>query len=318
MMGEHNPDLKRGLDSVFECMHFDWTPFQNRIGHLQEQILSMCELFEPAIIFMHIQSEGIVLPETLSKLIKSSMIFSWTGDVRHPLPQHYIDTGRLITSTLFSNQTDVEIARPLGITADYLQVGFDKEHFSPLGRIGTGYSDIIFLGTNYLSHPFPLSSLRHAMCIRLKHEFGGAFQIYGDGWSGMANGLIHKYEEEGAAYRACKIAINLSHFAYSRYSSDRMFRILGTGAFCLTHRFPDIEQDFDVGNELVVWEDLDDLVRKCEYYLANPVERERIALNGCFKARTEYTWNHFASNLSQIAEIHKQTKKPAIENEQPA
>ena len=304
-MGQGNPDLKRGFDSVFDCVHLDWIPFQDRISHLQDEILRMYHSFEPDAIFMHIQSGDVVFPNTASYLMKKSMVFSWTGDVRYPLPQHYIDMGRCITSTLFSNETDVDIARSAGIKADYLQVGFDKEHFSPLGRIDKKYSDIIFLGTNYITTPFPLTHLRQELGMRLKAEFGNNFQIYGNGWGALSNGVITNYEEEGTAYRSCKIAINLSHFAYKRYSSDRMFRILGSGAFCLTHRFPDIDKDFEVGKELVVWENLDDLINKCRYYLHYSQERERIALNGCFKARTEYTWNNFALNLNKIINNYK-------------
>jgi spore maturation protein CgeB len=81
-----------------------------------------------------------------------------------------------------------------------------------------------------------------------------------------------------------------------------MFRILGSGAFCLTHRFPDIEKDFKIGEEVVVFDSLEDLCNKIRYYLANEKEREIIAMRGCALARSKYTWNNFAENLKQIIE----------------
>jgi spore maturation protein CgeB len=254
--------------------------------------------------------------------INKPLILNWTGDVRKEVPNWMIDYSNDVDLTLFSNMNDVQTSLQKGVRADFLQVGFDKIHFNPLGEKGN-YPEILFLGTNY-GDLFPLSHFRRQMVERLKNEFGSRFGLYGGGWDKnennfslsilphmnqtqnnyikYADGNISSYAEEGKAYRSCKIAINLSHFEYSRYSSDRMFRILGSGAFCLTHRFPDIEKDFKIGEEVVVWESIDDLVSKINYYLKNEREREIIAMRGCALARSKYTWNNFAENLKQIIE----------------
>lgn len=331
-MGQHNPDLQKGLDSVFDCFHFDWTSYGewkhstsnlSHIPHLphlantvssstkkyniQGELLSAFNNFNPNIVFMHIQSGDVVDIETVKIMAQRSIVINFTGDVRHPLPSHYLEIGKHIHSTLFTNTTDVDICLSNGINADYLQVGFDSEHFNPLGNTDSKYPEIIFLGSNYGTTPFPLTQLRCDMVMRLKSEFGSRFGVYGGGWSGLENGNITSYEEEGKAYRSCKIAINLSHFAYKRYSSDRMYRILGSGAFCLSHNYPEIELDFKNGEDLVVWNDIEDLVLKIKKYLSKDNERGRIALNGCFKARTQFTWHHFAENLKLITDkIKKQ------------
>lgn len=302
MMGTHNPDLQKGLDSVFECLHFDWIPYGEKSWKLQYDLLQAFHIFNPDIVFMHTQSGEVVQESTIIDMAKSARIYNWTGDVRFPTPSHYINTGRHITSTLFTNMNDVYTCRQNGIEADFLQVGFDSTHFNPLGAVDSKYPEIVFLGSNYPEGTFPLTNLRLQMVHRLKNEFGHRFAVYGGGWNGLEKGNITDYSEEGKVYRACKIAINLSHFAYSRYSSDRMFRILGSGAFCLTHHFPEIEADFKVGEDVVVWHDINDLVDKIKYYLNNDKDRERIALNGCFNARTKFTWHHFAENLNKIAE----------------
>ena len=124
--------------------------------------------------------------------------------------------------------------------------------------------------------------------------------MYRGGWDHSENS-IKTFEEEGNAYRQCKIAINLSHFNYNRYSSDRLFRILGSGAFCLTHYYPEIEKDFELGKELVTFYDLDDLVAKINYYLWHMEQRQAIAKAGCTKAQNNFTWHHFAKNLQTIS-----------------
>lgn len=297
MMGQHNPDLQRGLNTIFDCLHLDWTKHGENSFQLQSVLLNTQNTFNPDYIFMHIQSGNVVRDDTLIQLSKKSKIINWTGDVRNPLPSHYLHIGSKIFLTLYTNMNDVQTSLQKGVRADFLQVGFDKKHFNPIGEKGN-YPEILFLGSNY-GDMFPLSAFRRQMVERLKTEFGNKFGFYGAGWSN-ANGNINTYAEEGKAYRSCKIAINLSHFAYSRYSSDRMFRILGSGALCLTHRFPNIEKDFKIGDEVVVWDSLQDLCNKIRYYIANEKEREIIAMRGCALARNKYTWDNFADNLKLI------------------
>jgi spore maturation protein CgeB len=61
-----------------------------------------------------------------------------------------------------------------------------------------------------------------------------------------------------------------------------------------------MEKDFEIGEDLVVWEDIDDLIAKINYYLQNDTERSRIATKGCAKVRSNFTWHNFAQNLKQI------------------
>lgn len=310
MMDTNNPDLIRGLNSVFECRHFDWTKYGVNSYQLQSDVLGVFSSFNPDIVFMHLQSADVIHSGTAQMMAQNSIVLNWTGDVRYPLPQHYLDLGKHIHATLFTNENDVDASRNHGVKSGFLQVGFDSTHFSPLGDIDSKYPEIVFLGSNY-TDTFPLSSYRYEMVMRLKNEFGNRFGVYGGGWNGMENGNITSYAEEGKLYRSSKIAINLSHFNYRRYSSDRMYRILGSGTFCLSRNYEEIEKDFKVGHDLAVWNDINELVSKIRFYLNNDAERERIALNGCFNARTKWTWHHFAQNLKAVAEKHglKKTTK---------
>lgn len=309
-LGKHNPDLWAGLDSVFHCSHFDWTTYmQSEYPKLQTDLREKFKAFNPDIVFIHCQQDGVVQIETVKEMMKSAIVVNWTGDVRKPIPSFYYNLGAHIDLTLFTNETDVEEIRKMNIKSDFLQVGFDINHFNPIygrGRVEEKYPEIIFLGSNYPDAGFPLTTLRWNMVQRLRQEFGSRFEVYGGGWGN--HNVISNYEKEGAAYRSCKIAINCSHFNYSRYSSDRMYRILGSGAFCLSHNYENIAVDFQIGKDLDVWNNLDELVLKIKYYLEHNEERERIALQGCLNARTNFTWHHFAKNLKLITDKLKKEK----------
>jgi len=299
-MGNHNPAFNHALAKSFDCIHMNWLVYGRNSAALQNEICHRAKIFKPDYIFLHIQDGDVLTTKTILQLSKKSKVINWTGDVLHPLPQHYIDNGKHIFLTLFSNETDVDNARKQGIKADYLQVGFDDNMFTPNGDTNSFFQPILFLGSNYNSTAnYPLSYYREEMVNRVKEEYGSMFGLYGLGWD-FAQGNLTDYNTEGAAYRTCKIAINLSHFEYKRYSSDRIFRIMGSGAFCLSHRYPDMEKDFEIGEDLVVWEDIDDLIAKINYYLQNDDERTRIAANGCAKVRANFTWFNFTENLKQI------------------
>lgn len=88
-----------------------------------------------------------------------------------------------------------------------------------------------------------------------------------------------------------------------------MFRILGSGAFCLTHSFPEIENDFEDYKDLVIWHTINDLVAKIKDYLQLEGERKKIAKQGCLTAHNNFTWHHFAENLLKIANTKTMEEK---------
>jgi spore maturation protein CgeB len=308
-MGEHNPVFLEALSNVFECTHVDWVLYGRNSTELQRLIIHNVEELRPDYVFLHIQDGDVVTIDTIKNISQKAKVINWTGDVRHPIPEHYLLIGREIFLTLFSNLSDVETARAKGINADFLQVGFDDTKFTPAGPVNKNYQPILFLGSDYTnSINFPLSKLRLEMVNVLKKEFGQYFGIYGTGWK-EANGIITSYEEEAIAYRSCKIAINLSHFSYKKYSSDRLFRILGSGTFCLTHHYPLIEEDFADGRHLVVWRDFYQLIDQIYFYLNHEEDRNEIALRGCAKAHYKFTWHNFSENLLTLIQKHNNKKQ---------
>ena len=348
MLGDHNPDMQSGLESVFECKHFDWTKHhvdvspevkesvdrphlanvhgfdpRNPSGEVKqavvvsskyvksafdEKLLNVFNEFKPDVVFIHVQKAGVIANEVAREMCKKAVVVNWSGDVRTPIPPHFAQLGKDIDMTLFTNMVDVNLLRKEGIASDFLQVGFDDKHFNPQGSKSDKYPEIIFMGSNY-GHTFPLSEYRTLMVKTLKGVFGDKFGVYGAGWDGLGDGLITNYADEGTAYRSCKIAISLSHFDRSKYASDRLFRILGSGAFCLSHNYKDIEKDFDIGNDLDVFNNIQELVTSIQYYLKNDSIRKEIALNGCVTARKNFTWVNFAQNLKKITDDVRLGKK---------
>ena len=287
--------------------HFiNWMSYQGKAQELNQLILTQFEQEKYDLLFFHIQTANIISLDTIAKIRQISpetRIVNWTGDVRTPLPQWYITLGQAVDLTLFSNETDMQTARAAGIRADYLQIGFDQQIFKPGIHPKKEWPEIVFLGNNYPGM-FPLSDLRENMVQALQSHYGKRFGLYGGGWKGKETGnLMGNEAEEVDCYHGCKIAINLSHFDYERYSSDRIFRIMGSSAFCLTKVYPGIQRDFILaGNSqtLDTWQSITDLIRRIDYWLANADERIKVAVHGARWVHDKHTWENRLVELKKL------------------
>lgn len=261
-------------------------------GNLNERILAT----EKAdLVFIQIQSEGIAHSTIVELKRRGSFIINWTGDVRHVIPAWMHNFGADLTC--FSNMNDVD---QFGIGADFLQIGYDPSIYTPDGYKASA-QEVVFMGNSFSSQ-FPLSAFRREMVTAIQLHIGRRFGVYGAGWHNGHGNFNQDQLGEAAIYRGAKIGINLSHFDYRRYSSDRIFRLMGSGCFCLTKWYPEIEVDFQDGKHLVVWRTLNELKEKINFYLTHDIERNTIAAAGHDYVRNNFSFDNMAENIIKLYE----------------
>lgn len=285
-------DIRDAFLNIGDVIYWDWS------GHdrtFNRDIRKLVDQHRPDFIWLQIQTPGIINEDTAKYIRRNATVVNWTGDVRQDI-QWFVQIGRHIDRTLFTNETDVRKLRSMGVQADYLQIGFPERIFTPTGD-AKQCPDIIFMG-NY-TRGFPLSEYRRQMVEYLRQKYGQRFAVYGNSWGGSSYAVGDQHEE-AAYYRGCKVAINLSHFNYSRYSSDRIFRLMGAGAFCLSHHYAELEEDFTIGEHLDVWNTFDGLSYKIDYYLDHQEERQRIAAAGSAHVHANCTWSVRVRELNQL------------------
>ncbi|MCH7827574.1 MAG: glycosyltransferase family 1 protein [Bacteroidetes bacterium] len=250
------------------------------------------------IAFFQIQSPGIVQPFIFQK-IKGADIFTinWSGDMRSITAEWYYKTNADLT--LFTNTKDVEALRKVGLKSDFLQIGIDPKVFKIHGQ-KRNEKEVLFLGNNYGSQ-FPLGGERTALSNNL---ISWGYSTIGS-YRGAIMNLTGNQLEESIVYNNCKIGINHSHFNEYRYTSDRMFRILASGCFCLSHHYSGIEIDFEIGKHLDVYHNFNDLKKKINYYLENDEARIRIAKNGFDLCHSTYTYKQMVNNLLNLVDKYK-------------
>lgn len=67
-----------------------------------------------------------------------------------------------------------------------------------------------------------------------------------------------------------------------------MFRLMGSGCFCLAYRHKDIEKEFREGLHLRTWETLDELETLIDWVSNSDIKY--IAERGCDYVHERYTW----------------------------
>lgn len=294
-----NIELVNALKSLGEYHEINWMPQQRR--HLNDFILSESKRIKPDFTFMQIQEPNIINPEVAKQI--GGFVVNWTGDVRQPTPDWYFEMGKNIDLTLFTNTHDVKALKKAKIKADYLQVGFSHHIYLPDGSTNKAYPPIVFMANNYGDNPstkkpmFPLSQERRDMVSHLRAVFGRDFQVYGHQWN-KSHWLSP--EEEAIAYRSAKIGINQNHYRLAMFSSDRLLRIMGSGTFCLSYKYPGIEKEYKIGKHLDVWENFDDLREKIDYYLGNDYQRTTIARAGCEYVHKHCTWQKRIDQMKKM------------------
>jgi glycosyltransferase involved in cell wall biosynthesis len=287
-----------GLQKALMNIGYAYDEVYTGTPNINEVIRQKIDKDCPEIVWMQIQRRDIVSLETLAYIkAKGCFIINWTGDKREQVPSWMIDSAPHLSLTTFSNQEDVDKCKAIGINSAFLEIGYDETIYTPNGP-KVPAPEIVFLGNN--NGKFPLSPLRVQMVNLLSEKYGTRFGVYGSGWSHYPRNVgnyMGNQAGEAQLLRSAKIAINLSHF--DCYSSDRLYRALGSGACVLSHRFGGCER-FQNEEELVLWDDLADLVKKIDRYLEDEDERKRVAFNGNQVALNNYTFQHMAENIKEL------------------
>jgi len=275
--------------------------------YMNQELVNSVFNFKPDLILI-LKGETI-FPETLAK-IKELL------DV--PIATWWLD------DPLFEWREDLPVVRGNIIQAlsyfDYFFV-FDSYHIPRLKRLGTrnaywlptasfddyhpltlsddelSYyeSDVSFVGTAY--------RCRGRILIELTNF---NLKLWGGKWINTKlskitakEDILHPWEA-AKVYNATKINLTLCHHQSVFGPNLRTFEILASGGFLITENLTDLYKLFKVGEEIVCYENIDDLKDKIEYYLAHPNERNAITEAGYKKVIENHTYFHRMQKILDI------------------
>lgn len=304
--GEESP--KYCISNAF-IKHFElvdtiwWESYQNALHHLNDLVKSHLQSEKYDVVFMQIQKDGIIYPETLSPYKDKVLIFNWTGDVRENIDNYLSLKNEVIT--LFSNTTDVEKMIKEGGRADFLQTGYDWNYYYNVNNHRLNY--LTFIGNHYNNHNFHNKDFRSELIKELYSTFPENIRVYGSGWNYLNKGIRPTNDkiEEWSIYNSSLVALNIPHFSYGNYYSDRLLRAMACGCCVLSLKYEGYEKEFTDGKNIVIWETVDELKDKFDYYIRNRDEALEIGRNAANYVLENCNWEKRVQEFISLIKKHK-------------
>jgi hypothetical protein len=236
---ERQPGLDKALreaSSVYRDV--DWQKADN----VPEAVLKTASEIRPTLVFMQLQRAGVLEPRDIEALRAACdpqvVIVNWDGDQHHgpnDEPRRwFVELGRVCDASMVVNTDHPGQYTRLGVrNAGYLQIGYDPEIYRP-AEPWPDVPPVVFLGSCYPSHQRRTDIIEHVAA-----QLGNKFAAYGNGWPTTYGRPMLKQHEEPHVYAAAKAAISASiRNDLSFYTSDRLFRIMGSGGVALVEFFP--------------------------------------------------------------------------------
>jgi len=277
-------DLAR-CNSVFNSKKFSKTK-------INKKLIDVCKNIKPDLLLIgHPHLISLKTLEEITKVIHGIKIAKWFVDAL--FYENKINEIKPIISYIdtFFATTDGELLKQF-------ETGQTKAFFIP-----NMVDSSIEIYKNFESNDLPIDFLfcgtdggdieRRAFLTSLQKELNFLKSKF-VGSLGNAPLFANDYME---TLSQTKMALN-----YSRrndvelYSSDRIAQLTGNGILTFTPRIPRFEELYS-DNEVVYFDDLQDLVSKIRYYHDHPQEAKLIAHNGWIKSHTLFNSTIVTKNM---------------------
>lgn len=105
-------------------------------------------------------------------------------------------------------------------------------------------------------------------------------------------GYADYYGQMPEIFKSSRINLNISLKIIRTGIPLRVFDVLACGGFLLTNFQAEMPEYFTLGEDFAVYESVEDLYAKTDFYLRHDTERERIARHGFETVSNNYTFRH--------------------------
>ena len=216
----------------------------------------------------------------------------------------------------------------------YLPWGFNENLFNREPDLKQDY-DVIHIGSNLCQENDPNIYFldgyqRQKMLVEAYHfclQNGYSFKVFGAGWHlhpilKNCNGGLLSNEEMVKLYGRAKVVLNPGFSADSDegiyYQTKlRHFEAAGCGAFQLVNYNPELAEFFKPDEDIVYYQDTQNLKDKLSYYLENEAQRRRIADNIYLKRELHTTTRRLKELFNKAMILfppHTNDYRPAFRN----
>ena len=116
-------------------------------------------------------------------------------------------------------------------------------------------------------------------------------------------GMADYDSEMPLVFKASDINLNMTLRCIRSGIPLRALDIMGAGGFLISNYQPELAECFIDGEEMVMYESIEDMYAKVSYYLANPGLRTEIAQRGHAKVSSDYRYDDRIDEMIRTAEI---------------
>ncbi|OGW31428.1 MAG: hypothetical protein A2X54_03225 [Nitrospirae bacterium GWF2_44_13] len=245
----------------------------------------------------------------LEKLRKEVFLVMMTGDTEYYYEirdQYYAQAMDLVTVNDFISTFKL---RQIGINSIPYYAYYDSTKYSKNGNLAKDI-DVSFIGTLH-GGAGRWHNIMHLSANGINIETFG---------SDSPNGRI-TFEKKIEIINRSKINLDFSgvsgktrltrkHQIYKRMKQikGKVFEYTMCGSFALCEYAPGLEYFFEVGKEIDIFHDKEELLEKIKYYLAHEEEREKIAQKGYERALKDYAVERAVPKLISIIDGLRKTK----------
>jgi hypothetical protein len=223
------------------------------------------------------------------------------GQIACPLPPDSFIKGYDLILTSFPHF--VPRLRQLGVDSEYFRIGFDERILALLGSVSKDIN-FSFVGGISRHHGGAIPLLEHLAAHTDIRLFG-----YGSNTLPAASPLRQRHGGEVWGLDMYR-ALARSHMTLNRHidvaennaNNMRLYEATGVGAMLLTDRKDNLQELFDVGNEVVAYSNKDEAAELVRYYLEHPEQAEKIAIAGQRRTLRDHT---YAVRMQELIPILK-------------
>lgn len=189
------------------------------------------------------------------------------------------------------DKTSVLRYQQLGAMAYHLLVTGEPEDFKP-STVNSSY-EVSFVGSRRVAD-------RDNLVQELIMD-GVSISVFGNGWN---NGFVSD-DEMVQIFSTSKINICFTKSSPGRRNQlkGKIFDITMCGGFLLCEHVDGIEEIFEIGKEIVCFSNYSDALEKINYFLANDIERERIAKSGKIRATRDLAQHKLLEKVFNTIEL---------------
>ena len=242
----------------------------------------------------------VLLPETVERLrnLTNGPVVQWCGDDPSWFP-NIIGAAHLYDRFYLADPTYAPVLEPRGVRARFL-----PHAVHPAAWAGHDADaepvDVIFVGDARHNMGHLPANRSRVDILEAVARSGVNLAVWGRGWEKLEPSYRVREAHRGLtllpaaavarAYRSAKVVLNIHHAQMREGPNMRTFEIPAAGAFQLTDYKSRMDDLFEVGTELAVYDDSSDVVSAIERYLNDEPGRRAITEAGKRRVERDHTY----------------------------